>query len=398
MDISWIIVLLCGLVVLSYLFDLLARRFKIPSVLLLLGTGLALNYLARAFQLRLEFTDKLLNLFGTVGLIMIVLEAALELRLERGKLRLLAESLAAAVLIFVLSALLLTLLIQQLLQAGLLLSLVHAIPLAVISSAVAIPSVAVLSGAKREFIVYESIFSDIVGILAFNLVIQENFLQGVFVFVTLLDLVQVVVLSVAFSLGLTLLIDRIRHHLKFFFILAVLILVYTLGKIFHLPTLLLVLVFGLLLGNLPLWTVGKLSHWVRRRHLQREIRFLDQIVKETAFVVRTFFFVLFGFSFDPGSLFRRETLLAGGAILGVLIATRWIYLRFVAKMDLIPELFIAPRGLITILLFYSIPASLRIARFSESILFLVVLATGLLMTIGLWLAKDREQLVEAANE
>lgn len=398
MDINWIIILLCSLVVLSYLFDLLARRFRVPSVLLLLGAGLALNYVARALHLRVDFTGHLLSLFGMVGLILIVLEAALELRLERGKLRLVAEALYAAALVFVFSSLLLTLLIQQLFRAGLLLSLVHAIPLAVISSAVAIPSVATLSGAKREFIIYESIFSDIIGILAFNLVIQDGFLQGGFFFLALLDLIYVVILSVGFSLGLILLIDRIRHHLKFFFILAVLILVYTLGKHFHLPTLLLVLVFGLFLGNLPLWAGGRLARWVSRRRLGREIRLMDLIVKESAFVVRTFFFVLFGFSFDPAGLLRRETLLAGGAILGVLILTRLIYLRLVAKMDLIPELFIAPRGLITILLFYSIPPSLRIERFSESILFLVVLATGLFMMMGLLLARDQEQLVVSANE
>ena len=50
-------------------------------------------------------------------------------------------------------------------------ALVNAIPLSIISSAIAIPSVDQIGKSKREFIVYESIFSDIFGILIFNFVV-----------------------------------------------------------------------------------------------------------------------------------------------------------------------------------------------------------------------------------
>jgi hypothetical protein len=42
-----------------------------------------------------------------------------------------------------------------------------------------------------------------------------------------------------------------------------------------------------------------------------------------------------------------------------------------------------PRGLVTILLFYSIPAEKSMSSFSEGILFFVVVITSLLMIIGL---------------
>jgi len=48
-----------------------------------------------------------------------------------------------------------------------------AIPLAIISSAVAIPSAAGLLKQDREFVVYESTFSDILGIMIFNYALRQ---------------------------------------------------------------------------------------------------------------------------------------------------------------------------------------------------------------------------------
>jgi hypothetical protein len=49
-------------------------------------------------------------------------------------------------------------------------SLLNAIPLCIISSAIAIPSVKALSKKNKEFIIYESSLSDIIGVLFFNFV------------------------------------------------------------------------------------------------------------------------------------------------------------------------------------------------------------------------------------
>ena len=55
---------------------------------------------------------------------------------------------------------------------------------------------------------------------------------------------------------------------------------------------------------------------------------------------------------------------------------------------------IAPRGLITVLLFYSIPESQRMAGLSEGVLFLVIVFTSLMMTVGLLINKQapREEI------
>jgi hypothetical protein len=66
----------------------------------------------------------------------------------------------------------------------------------------------------------------------------------------------------------------------------------------------------------------------------------------------------------------------------------------VARTGLIPELFIAPKGLISVLLFYSIPQRLLIGEVSENILFVVILFTGIMMMIGLQLAHRAPDMLE----
>jgi cell volume regulation protein A len=46
-----------------------------------------------------------------------------------------------------------------------------------------------------------------------------------------------------------------------------------------------------------------------------------------------------------------------------------------------------PRGLITVLLFYSIPAQLTLSEFDPGIVLFVIIATTLLMTLGLVMYK-----------
>ena len=60
------------------------------------------------------------------------------------------------------------------------------------------------------------------------------------------------------------------------------------------------------------------------------------------------------------------------------------------KTDVFPEIFLAPRGLITILLFFSIPTAYKIVGLSEGILFFVILGTSLIMMLAIMASKDSE--------
>jgi NhaP-type Na+/H+ or K+/H+ antiporter len=382
-------------VILSYLFDVVARATRVPSVLMLLLTGIALRQTADYFDFAFVIPHVVLEIFGIIGLIMIVLEGALDLKLTRDKAPLIRRSFLAAALMLVVQAVAIALVLQAYVGASFQSCLVNAVPLSVISSAIAIPSVANLMGEKQEFIVYESTFSDILGIMLFNFALQDNFAQGISVITFSRDVVAVAIVAVLSTMALAFLLGRIRLHVKFFLILAFLILLYSLAKKLHLSSLVLVLVFGLAVNNADLILRGPwLQRWLHPEQLAAELHPLKSITAESAFLIRTFFFLLFGFSITLGSLISGTLLLQGLLIVGILTAIRYVYLRYVARTDLVPELFIAPKGLITVLLFYSIPNAHHIGEIGENILFVVILLTGILMMIGLQLANREPEIGE----
>jgi hypothetical protein len=97
--------------------------------------------------------------------------------------------------------------------------------------------------------------------------------------------------------------------------------------------------------------------------------------------------VVFGITLDLQSLFNIETAIISLSIVAALYTVRFIFLRLFLK-DILTELFIAPRGLITILLFFGIPAKYLQDSFSSGILLYTILFTGIIMTVGLMLHKD----------
>ena len=92
-----LIMAIAGIIILSFFFNILAKRTNIPSVLMLIGLGMGLKAILDAYGLSedLEF-DSLLEILGNVGLVMIVLEAALDLKLEKQKTGLILRSLIVA--------------------------------------------------------------------------------------------------------------------------------------------------------------------------------------------------------------------------------------------------------------------------------------------------------------
>lgn len=388
MDPYQLLIYLSLLVILSYSFDIVVKKFKIPAVLLLLGTGMLLKYIVAYYALEIPNLRALLPILGIVGLILIVLEGALDLHLSTDKLPVIRQSLGAAAVILLLSSFLIAFIIRLITDAPFQNCLANAIPLAVISSAITIPSVAHLAPAKREFLIYESTFSDILGIMLFNFVTLNEQFQFGSVARFGLDLVLVFIISIISCAVLLFLIGKIKSHIKFFLIMAVLMLAYALGKNFHLSTLLLVLIFGLVINNTELFIRGQMRRLLGTADIGTEVHALKLLTAESAFLIRTFFFILFGFSMNLTHLTDQNILLTGGLIVAAILLVRFFHLKLIARTSLMPELFIAPRGLITILLFYSIPEQFILPQVSEGILLVVVILTSLLMMLGLLLTKE----------
>lgn len=388
----WILIVFSLLVVLSYFFDWVARKSKFPSVLLLIVTGVLLQLGCAHFAIALPALDAMLPTLGTIGLILIVLEGALELQFAPSKLPVIRRAFFAALLILLLSWAGVAALIWYISGEGWRLCLLNAVPYAVISSAIAIPSVAGLTESKKEFIVYESSFSDILGIVLFNFVLANSEVTGTSFLNLGIDVTAVLVLAVVFSLVLLYTMGSIKHHVKFFLLLAILVLVYALGKIYHLSTLIIVLVFGLLVSNASLVKNAFFRKHFLYDNLDADLHQFFHLTAESAFLMRTFFFVLFGFTMQPGALLQPSLLLTGIFFFALLLGVRFLYLRVFSPREVLPAVFIMPRGLISILLFYSIPETERIAASGQPVLLFIVIATSVLMTAGLLQKQPESEL------
>jgi NhaP-type Na+/H+ or K+/H+ antiporter len=369
------------IIIISYLFNLVASRYSIPSVLLLIVLGVALKGLVSATGLHTPDMTPILEVLGTIGLIMIVLEASLDLELEREKRKVISRAFFTSLVTLLLSATIIGGIMTVYLKVDMTTGLLYAVPLSIMSSAIIIPSVSALSSEKREFMVYESTFSDILGIMLFYFLISSMKAESVgeMGLDVLLNLSLTVLVSVAASYLLIFLFQKIRTELKLFLLIAVLILLYGISKMFHLSSLLIILVFGLMLSNRNIFFPGKTRIFLDEKQMSGIFDNFKMITLESSFVVRTFFFVIFGFTIVLTSLVKLEVWLISILVLAILYGVRFAWFRLVIRKNIYPDIWLAPRGLITILLFYSIPEELAVPRFNEGILLLVILASSIIM-------------------
>lgn len=400
---SYNLIIACSLIVIvSFLFGELSRKTNVPSVLMLIFLGIILKLVMDAADLgdSVDFFP-ILEVLGIVGLIMIVLEAALELKLRRDKLWPIGKALLIALVGLVASTWVAALILEEFVEGmDSTKAWLYATPLSILSSAIIIPSVAGLSTKKKEFHIYESTFSDILGIMLFYFLsgqLEEGSpSEGTLSFLGNLGL------TIGFSVGVSYLLifvfQGIRTPTKLFLLISVLLLTYALGKKMHLSSLIIILIFGLLIANMKLFFRGRLNRWLDFDKAKHIYEGLHTITGETAFVVRTFFFVIFGLTITLSHLFYLDVAIISGLIIASIYIIRFILLRLFMGPDILPQLFIAPRGLITILLFYAIPHEAQVEGFEPGILLFIIIATSLVMTFALISDKRRTgQAVKQAN-
>ncbi|TMM58291.1 sodium:proton exchanger [Maribacter algarum] len=390
------------IVVLSFWFNGISKKTNIPSVLMLIVLGVLIN-IGLGFFIHgdVNFGDSLggtLEILGTVGLIMIVLEAALELELKKEKTIPILKSMAIALIGLVGSAWVAALILFYFIDGMTMQSAwLYATPLSILSSAIIIPSVGGLVETKKEFHIYESTFSDIFGIMMFYFLaggLNPESDGGVVGFAG--NLVLTIVIAVVASYAIILIFQRIKSQAKLFLLIAVLLLLYAIGKQMHLSSLIIILIFGLIIKNINLFFPGKTKIFLEEERMHQMYHELHIITLETAFVVRTFFFVIFGITIVLSSLLSLKVALVSILIIISIYAIRWVILRVFIGKDMLPQLFIAPRGLITVLLFYAIPAQAEVEGFESGILLFVIIATSLIMTWAM--IKDKRKMGTMLDE
>ncbi len=387
-----VVIAICIIVIFSYNFDIISRYTNIPSVLLLIGLGIAIRQGLQFLHVEVgQNLIHLLEMVGIVGLIMIVLEAALELELSREKIQLILRSFLVAFFGLVLTSFLTAYLIYSYVVSDLYTAMLYAVPLSILSSAIIIPSVSRLMKSKREFLVYESAFSDILGIMFFYFLLSESgksSIGGIVLNISL-NILSTVILSVVVSYFLVWLLQRINSQVKMILLISVLVMLYAIAKMLHLSSLIIILIFGLILNNYSHFFRGRLRLWIREEKLKPVLEDFQLMTMEATFFVRTFFFVLFGISLELTDLVDLNAALISIGIVGLIIVIRFICLKLFGVRNMVTELLVAPRGLITILLFFSIPAADQFAGFSPGILLYTILITNVIMAAAL-VAKGKE--------
>lgn len=377
-----IIITICCLLLIAYLFDLTASRTRIPSVILLLLLGWAVKLVAQFLQIDIPSLSPLLPAFGTIGLILIVLEGSLELKLSRERSPLIKKSILMSALPMLLMLAGCAWLIHDQYQVSWKTSLINITPLCIISSAIAIPSAAAIESRFRETVIYESSFSDIIGVMIFNFLILNETIGPLQVGNLFLQILLMTVISLLVTILLAFFLRRIDHHIKFVPIILVLILIYFVSKYFHLPGLIFILLFGLLLGNAEKVIKIKGLEHIDTSRLQDEVHKFREITTEGAFLIRAMFFLIFGFQIETADVLNSDTLLWSAAITALIFVLRAVHLR-ITGLPVFPLIYFAPRGLITILLFLSIPAEFTIPLINTALIIQVILMTAVVMMLGL---------------
>jgi len=391
-----------AIVIISFWFNGISKKTNIPSVLMLIVLGIALQFgLKYIMGSEIDFEKNLrgtLEIIGTVGLIMIVLEAALELELKREKLIPILKSMAIALLGLVASAWVAALVLYHFIDGMTMQSAwLYATPLSILSSAIIIPSVSSLRDDKKEFHIYESTFSDIMGIMMFYFLtggLDPETDSGPVAFAG--NIVLTIVIAIIASYALVLIFQKIKSQAKQFLLIAVLLLLYAIGKKMHLSSLIIILIFGLVIANVKLFFPGKTAIFLEKEKMHQIYHELHIITLETAFVVRTFFFVIFGVTIVLASLMSLNVAMVSILIIASIYVIRFLILRVFIGKDILPQAFIAPRGLITILLFYAIPVEAEIAGFESGILLFVIIATSLIMTWAM--IRDKKKMGTMLDE
>lgn len=376
-----IIITICVLLLLAYVFDITSAKTKIPSVILLVILGIIVKQVTTFFSISIPNLNPILPILGTIGLILIVLEGSLELEFDKSRIKLIGKSFIIALFPMLLLSFGLAFVFEYYRGVPFKIGMANAIPLTIISSAIAIPSAKHLLSSEKEFITYESSFSDILGVIFFNFITVNEVINSLAIGYFMIEILTTLIISFISTLGLIFLISKIKQHVKFIPIIILIVLIYLISKAYHLPALILILIFGLFLGNIKKLSKIKMIERFHPELLEIEINKFRELTIEVTFLIRALFFLLFGYLINISEILDINTLVWAFAITAIILIIRIIHL-FILRLPLQPYLYMAPRGLITILLFLSIPSEQTFDLVNNSLMIQIILLSAFIMMFG----------------
>jgi NhaP-type Na+/H+ or K+/H+ antiporter len=144
------------------------------------------------------------------------------------------------------------------------------------------------------------------------------------------------------------------------------------------------------MNNNQFFQIGNIKRQVDFQEFNQTLKSFKQFTGELTFLVRSFFFLIFGFYTSIADLLNLNHLIISAFICLIIFLLRGLFLKLIHK-PLIPIFYFAPRGLITILLFLSIPVEMKLPFLSEGLITQTIFITILVMTIGNMVSKRREK-------
>lgn len=308
--------ILAGIILIGFFGELLFRRFRIPSVLILLATGYILGPITGIVDVNLMVG--LQYIFAPLALIILLFDGGIQLNIYR----LVHESgrgilLGGLGLLFSIGAIAV---IWMMLGNDLLSGLLIGTIVAGTGSAIVIPIAKGMniSEKARQTLTIESSLTDVISVVLV-LSLTGALISG---HVTIEGTAQSVIAS--FSIGAILggvfgmawinLSDKLRK-LNFYYMLtlAIMLVLYIVTEFMAGSGAIAALVFGVILGNM-----GEIGKMLRFKDVMQEPK-MAQFQDEISFLVRTFFFVFLGIIVNITSM---DVIILGVGMTLVLLGTR----------------------------------------------------------------------------
>jgi Na+:H+ antiporter len=407
MNLTLLFGLLGGLLVLAFVANRLARYTGVPDVLVLMLTGVIFGPVLHLVDAS-RFTEAT-HAFGTLALILILFEAGLDLRVHE-MVRHLAGGFLLAFLSYGLTAAAIAAISVRLLHLPLLSALVVGAVLGGVSSSVTLPVLQQfeLRAVLKTPLVIEGSLSDIFAVVAVSTLVGLP--QGAVVWSELLHGVLFhvfVALAIGAGMGFawTRLLPKLSDQ-RFWQVLtlAVVLLIYAGTEAVHAGGLFAIVIFGLVISNLPargsrVFEEALAPGVFPQEHSAQILAFHSEL----SFLVRTFFFVLIGVIIQFAGL-RRYALLAA-AVVVVIYVSRWvgvhlsrIFWRGSHPREREFALWLVPRGLITAVLAFQVLAVRGPGfRFLVTLAFATILVTNLLLAAGTFRARRLGEILAASE-
>ncbi len=379
MEMTHIFGLLAALLMLAYVANRLSRLTRVPDLIVLLLIGVTLGPIlhwvpSASFQ-------GVIDVFGTLALILILFSGGVELRLRQA-----ARHAPAALLLMVLSYGLSLGLIALMGRALLHLQWSDCIllgaALGCTSGTIVIPALEQITAAPpvKIALTLESTLGEVIAVLLIGSLLETGVSQSL-VFGVAANFSHHIVIALLLGVVAGAIWSKLWPMLAnqpntTILNLGVVFGVFALARYFGGSGLLAVLVFGVTLANLP-----------RTPHTTRQGARLLAFHAELSFLVRSFFFVLLGIVAEFVS--RKYFLPIAGILVALLLArflalqgSRWA-VRDVTRGQTELLFWMLPRGLVTAVLALEIVSARgQVFAFLPAMAFTVILVTNLFVVVG----------------